>query len=1006
MSTQDLLSKLSTRPGTSQSDRDDPRLSPEHAPLDDRDTAALLIWARALAKLVRYQRDPESPEIDWSSFFPAGGHAELKALVARTDGGVSPHLALWIAAFELGGSGAQRLLNGFTARHLQYQTQDVLGFVPRQPQPDRAYLVLELKKGAGAVEIGPAHRFGAGKDAHGVEQIYAPVRPVVLNAAKVERLCSLHRDGDRLRFAPIADSADGLGEEFAGDARRWAPFARKGMPSAPVGFAVASPVLKLAEGVREIRIVLEVSGLRERHDVSALAASFQAHATGPKGWSGPFDVSTSLQGEMLEFAFTVGAAQVAVVDHDPAVHLQAFPAGMPVVQLLLKKDAPLAFGAFDGVTVRSAQVLVRVSGLRELTLDGDGGTLDARKAFLPFGPQPVAGSRLIIGCPEALSKRLTSLSLHLSWQGAPANLASWYAGYARQSQMSDGVGATLTWVDASGSTRTTPPLDLMQRLDGVTTLRPPVGATARAASVAEQTHALLDSGGFAARRVARAEALVSPTKLSAPRAGTTAPRAGSVTLTLVEDFLHADHRRESLAKLMQDPASALNEPYTPKVRDIELDYAAQSDVSRLDAVEQSAFTDTELRYFHVDALGCSREHAWLARQRPWAPQRAPSFLPEHVDAGELLIGLSGLAKGDSVSVLLQVAQGSADPEARPQPIRWSVMADNAWRALTTTGIALDTTRGLRTSGLISVALPRETSTEHTRLPAGLVWLRATIPAEPLAACDLVGVYANAIEATFVDQGNDPGRLARPLPPGSIAKIKTAVPALKSVLQPHASFDGAMRESDRALARRASERLRHRGRAITAWDVERLVLENFPSVYRANCVPHADGTSWLAAGHAMLVVVPDLRNLNSVDRLEPRVDLDTLEQIHALLRERGGMGVVWHVVNPQYRSVRLDFKLRLRPGFGFNHSRAVLNEALVGLLSPWAVDSAAELDFGGRVVRSALLDFVESQPYVEFVTDFRLFVEGDARDTSEGAADTPATILVSVPEHGIAEEIDG
>lgn len=1007
MSTQDLLARIAARSGTSQTERDDARLSPAHAPLDDRDTAALLASARALAALLRhYGNDPTADDGSWSNFFPTGDRGELEALVEHTDGQVSPHLALLIAAFKVGGQGAQRLLNRFTARQLQFQMQAVLGFAPRPPRPDQAHLLIELKKAAPAVELGPAQRFGAGKDALGIEQLYQPVRPVVVNAAKVERLCSLQRDGERLRFAPVANSADGLGEPLTGDEPRWPPFGHTALPAAPVGLALASSVLRLAEGTRHIRLLLGLSGLQARHDASALAASFHAHATGPKGWLGPFDVTAQLQGDVLELAFAIDASQGAVVDHDPAVHLQAFPIGAPVVQLLLKPDAPLAFGAFDGVSVRSVQVVVQASGLRRLTLDSDNGALDAKSAFLPFGAHPVVGSRLFIGCAEALSKRLTSLSVKLRWQGAPTDLAGWYAQYVQHSRMAKGVGATLTWVDASGVPKSTAPLNLMQRVDDVTTLHPPVSGTAPVVSAGERQRALWSSGTLAGLRVARNQALRFPLRRSAPQIAPATPRAGFVTLTLVEDFLHADYRRESIQNLLKCPPVVINEPYAPKVQEIALDYVAESDVSRLDQPLQAAFTDTEVQFFHVDAFGSSREHAWLAEQRPWAPQRALSLLPVHADAGQLLIGLSALAGGDSVSLLLQAAQGSADPGAHPQTIGWSVLADNAWRELTPAEIALDTTRGLRTSGLVSLALPRETSTIHTRLPAGLVWLRATIPAEPRAACDLVGVHANAIEVAFTDQGNDPARLAKALAAGSISKLKTPVPEVKAVAQPYASFGGALRESDPALARRAAERLRHRGRAITPWDIERLVLENFPAVYRAKCIPHASETSWLAAGHALLVVVPDLRNRNAVDRLAPRVDLDTLERIHALLCERGGMGVSWHVVNPRYRAVRLDFKLRLRARFGFNHSRRTLNEALVVRLSPWSVDSSAKLDFGGRVVRSALLDFVEEQPYVDYVTDFHLTVEGDARDTPEAAAGAPDAILVSVPEHGIAEVSDG
>ena len=365
-----------------------------------------------------------------------------------------------------------------------------------------------------------------------------------------------------------------------------------------------------------------------------------------------------------------------------------------------------------------------------------------------------------------------------------------------------------------------------------------------------------------------------------------------------------------------------------------------------------------------------------------------------------------MAAGDSVSLLLQAAEGSADPLATPQKLQWSVLADNAWRVLGPGHLVLDTTHDLRRSGLVACVLPPETTTDNTRAPAGLAWLRATIAAEPQAACDLVGVHANAIEVQFVDQGNDPQRLASALPAGRINKAKPPLAALKGVGQPYASFGAALAEDDLTLARRASERLRHRDRAITAWDIERLVLQHFPQVYRAKCINHASDSSWLAAGHVAVVLVPDLRNLNAVDPLQPRVDLETLTQVSAFLQARSAPQTRLHVRNPRYQAVQLAFKLRLRPGFGFAFYGPQTDLALRQALSPWAFDSGATLGFGARVVRSALLDFVERLPWVDFVTDFHMGREGQHEDLPEILPAAPDEILVSAAAHRIQELADG
>lgn len=1030
MATQALIDALIAALGTARPERDDPRLHPASAPLDDRDTVQLLAALRSLAGLIRHHdaEAPAAPPGDWRAFFPTGDAAALAALVARSDGGVPPHQALLIAFLRLL-AGPQARLNEFTARHLQVQMRDVLGFVPRPPQPDRVHLLIEPKKGAAAFEIEPAHRFSAGKDARGVEQLYAPVRRTVIAPIRVGRLASVMRDGEHLRFAPIADSSDGLGAPLAADAPQWPPFARAGLPAAPVGFAVASPLLRLAEGERRIELKLRLAGLAPDIDAAAFAASFAVHLTGPKGWLGPFPVTGTRSADVLTLAIELGTAQPAVVDHDPAVHQHAFPAALPVLQCLLKPQAALAYAALAGLALRRVRVAVRVAGMRGLVLENDEATLDPKKAFLPFGPAPVAGARLHIGCAEALAKPVTALSIRLAWQGAPADLYDWYAGYTRRSQMNNGIGAKVSWRDASGIDHSSATVTLLPRLAGPTTLDVVAGTSSTATyAPAGQALALQWSGSAAALQVAGASMLASPVWATAPMfavqlAGSFAappvaatPRAGFVSVTLVEDLLHADFPTDAargvtpptlpLAAGATFTPTILKPPYTPKVQEITLDYAAESDDSRIDDPAQAAFTDTAVQFFQIDALGLAREHAWLNARRPWAPQGGIALLPAHPAAGELVVALEGARAGDAVSLLFQVAEGSADPLASAQTLQWSVLADNAWRTLVPGELVLDTTRELRASGLVAAVLPRETSTLHTRLPAGPVWLRAAIPAAPRAACGIVGVHANAVEAVFVDQGNDPAHHAVALAAGSITKMKPPIAAVKGIAQPYASFGQAPHEDDAALARRASERLRHRNRAVTGWDVERLVLEAFPSVYRVKCIPHARPGSWLAAGHLTVVVVPDLRNRRQPDLLQPRVDLDTLTRVRAHLAARCGPQVQVHVVNPGYRAVQLDFKVRLRPGFGFNFHGPQIDRALQRVLSPWAFDTTAEVGFGGRVVRAELLDFVESLPEVDFVTDFRLGLEGSGEDRDELVPDAPDAILVSAAAHHIVELTDG
>jgi hypothetical protein len=1023
MSAQNIIQNLISRLGQSQDERLPPELGRHFADIDERSRETLLAQARALAKLLPfYQANGAVVPGGWSSFFPEGDSTAFPkrddaVLLTTADGTVPPHLGLFLSFLELYRF-PQQAINENTGKHLDFQFRRVLRFEPRPAQPDRAHLVLELKKGSEPLVIAPTQSFSAGKDSRGVELIYQPVREVVLNRGKVAALSSVFRDATGLRFAPVANSADGLGGALDEAQPKWHAFGHAALSAAPIGFALASPVLRMQEGTRNIQVDLTLAALDQlRHMASALANAFEAYLSGAKGWLGPFPLMGGVADNRLTLTLQVPATQPAIIDYNVGVHGHAFAAQAPVLQLLLKPEAALHYADLEGLTLRTGRISVEVEALTSLTLENDLGSLNPKKAFQPFGAQPVIGSRFLIDCDEALSKRLLDLSVKLTWQAAPPDLPNHYLNYDNGSRMANGVSAMLIYQDRNGQRKSTT-LDLMHRDDsGVSTLSlsaPPPGPESFLSDF--RFFALQSAGSLIGREFGRRLMRERPIhqRIQVPPP---VVRSGFIIVSLVEDFLHADYRRETIANAVAQNKKVLNEPYTPTVQGISLGYQAQSDEVDFSALNDvgglASFTNLDLQFFHVGCFGQMREHSFLRQQFGYVDDKRVSLLPAYPHQGEFLIGLSGVAAGDSVSLLMQVAEGSADPELPAQELTWSVMGDNYWRPLTAREQVLDTSHALRASGIVALALPAETTTEHTFLPTGLVWLRATVPEHSAAVCQLVEVANNAVEVRFVDQSNDPAHLASALAAGRIAKVKAPPAAVKTITQPFASFGGHLPETDEMLTRRAAERLRHRNRCLTPWDYERMLLEAFPEIHKVKCLPHASPTSWLAAGHVLLVVVPDLRNRNAVDPLQPRVDLDTLTRVAEFARQHcgmfaqnlGGTQVSIHVKNPRYQRVRLRFKVHFQPGYAFNFHRQILNEALIRELSPWTFDARRPLAFGGQLYRSVLLNFVEELPYVDFVTDFQLLSPDSAtpqRDLTTISAETPDAILVSDASHTIDE----
>ncbi len=112
----------------------------------------------------------------------------------------------------------------------------------------------------------------------------------------------------------------------------------------------------------------------------------------------------------------------------------------------------------------------------------------------------------------------------------------------------------------------------------------------------------------------------------------------------------------------------------------------------------------------------------------------------------------------------------------------------------------------------------------------------------------------------------------------------------------------------------------------------------------------------------------------------------------------------HVRNPLFEEVQASFQVRFFPGYDEGFYLQLLNQELIAFLSPWAFDQTSEIDFGGQVYKSALINFVEERPYVDYVLDFqlRLLAQGGPQPDQEVVRTSKqVSILVSAPQHNIS-----
>jgi hypothetical protein len=487
---------------------------------------------------------------------------------------------------------------------------------------------------------------------------------------------------------------------------------------------------------------------------------------------------------------------------------------------------------------------------------------------------------------------------------------------------------------------------------------------------------------------------------------------GQFRLTLKTSFLHNLYPKIYAIALAAGKKARIipNEPYTPLAESITLSYTATETLNfteDIDSTIEEIYLANTGKLFHIHPFGHSEEHTFLKSQLEFVSETDSKLVPTYCIGGELFIGLENTSELEQVTLLFQVLEGSENPTepsfVGKQKIEWSVLGNNEWKTLEYEDILLNETDNLLQSGLFKFNLPKEATKDNTTLPKNLVWLKAKMHKKYDVVCKIIGIHTQVVKATFEDNSNDLTHLKTGIEAKTISKLIERISTVKSVAQPYNSFDYIPIESDEDYYRRTSERFRHKNRAITMWDYEHIILQEFPELYKVKCLNHTSEKSYQAPGNVTLVVIPDTVKKNVFDIYEPRVSTATLNKVKDYIAKLNSMHVNTFVINPNYEKVKVDLVVQFNAGLDVNFYSKQLNTDITKFLSPWAFDTQIPINFGVSIHISSLIKYIEELQYVDFLQNVKLLKDDSLSDKIVTPSD-PKSILVSAKEHLIDTDI--
>ncbi|RAW01589.1 baseplate J/gp47 family protein [Pseudochryseolinea flava] len=928
----------------------------------------------------------------------------------------SAHNGLILSFLHLFGH-SQRELNRLTDRHLNFYYKDVLRIKRRPPNPDIAHIVLTLAKNV-SPQIIPIGTALLGKDGKGKELIFKTDGNITVQRCSIGALKTVFLDEDPASggvwYADVANSADGMGKDLPPTDLSWFGFGSKQsvlsddaktMTEADLGFMVASPILTLSEGKRVVTLTLHVASFGSSVFAAGdLVGKLDLSITGEKGWIQLPALSSSspstqpnavnIASNNIVLKFTIDETADAVVAYDPELHEGNYATSAPVVRALFKKTNDVSlYKKLAKVTISHIHIGVSVDNAVSCVLHSDQGSIDNKNPFMPFGPRPKKGSVFYFGSHEVFSKKLTSLTLKLSWLGTPADTTFYdYYAYLKGSTETSYIGLSNSSSSSSFS------ITGMVK-DGVEVANNPSPTT-------------LFSGGDDSAIVAERNIVFSnlftesDPSMDEFTAFDPALRRGFVKLTLATPTKAFGHHvfskiyTEQVIGFNATTNTLPNEPYTPLLNPLTFAYQAEETI-----VLGAGNDNSKGQFFQLFPFGHSEQNLGVASlMLPFTALDKTNSL--HDLQGALHIGLSDAKPGEMINLYIECSEGSEDAALDAPKAIISYLSNNAWRSIDDS-IYVDTTNNFLGSGILQFKVPPDMNDDNTIMSSSMRWLRIGVPNNYTAFPKLYAIFSNGVKTVYTGGADNGEHLAMPLVAQSINKLQVSLAEIKKVEQPFDSTDGRMIEGDQRYYTRVSERLRHKHRAITIWDYEKILLEEFSYLYKVKCLNHTDDVTETAPGAVRIITIPDMSKKSTGNLFMPMISNNKRQKIKSYVTKLNCPFADLQVQNPQYEAIKVKCEVKIKAGLDETAHIQMLKEDIDRFLAPWAFEEGRGIDFGGKMHRSQIIYFMEKLSYVDYVTDFLMdvYVNGIAdTDLEEVKASTSRSILTTYRNHQIGTNV--
>lgn len=339
---------------------------------------------------------------------------------------------------------------------------------------------------------------------------------------------------------------------------------------------------------------------------------------------------------------------------------------------------------------------------------------------------------------------------------------------------------------------------------------------------------------------------------------------------------------------------------------------------------------------------------------------APSFSSN----GQLFLELENVVAPAEISFYFELATTYSEKPVTENAVEFSYLSKTGWNVLI---VISDGTNDFTCSGIITVNVPEDITTEHESMPSTNSWIAIGTQNAPDGYAKATFLKTNGITLKRIINVSDVSETAPQIQADIISSPANAIPEISATVQPFPSFGGKASETTQQMNSRVSTRLKTKDRLVTAEDYFNVIRLKFSEVYYSK----TDYDQSLKK--VITYLVKRVSDAAVANAFEPLVSECTELDIQNYIEDRVSAFTNIAVSNFTLQYVKVAASITIDTNYEVSIVSKEINDGINVFLSPWITSSQTQITIDKGVSTAQIASFINSFEAVIEVKDISFLI---------------------------------